>query len=165
MLIQAADQFNVLSVLVVNLCSEVFTERMGGYILIFRTEPVANLFQMLLHCPDTDREYQIIALNALRVRVFKEKVVDLFLNLETANLSGLMLNDIESVAPMRSPTFASITRIVAIRGLGCMQSPMPSYKVFMIVSYCSCVQAVVVFPAILTILLLTDFSSNRQRHC
>ena len=34
-----------------------------------------------------------------------------------------------------------------------------------IVSYCSCVQAVVVFPAILTILLLTDFSSNRQRHC
>ncbi|WP_275957758.1 hypothetical protein [Roseburia inulinivorans] len=31
MLIQAADQFNVLSILVVNLCSEVFTERMGGY--------------------------------------------------------------------------------------------------------------------------------------
>ena len=98
MLIQAADQFNVLSILVVNLCSEVFTERMGGYILIFRTEPVANLFQMLLHCPDTDREYQIIALNALRVRIFKEEVVDLFLDLETANLSGLMLNDIESVA-------------------------------------------------------------------
>ena len=71
---------------------------MGGYILIPRTEPVANLFQMLLHCPDTDREYQIIALNALRVRVFKEKVVDLFLDLETANLSGLMFNDIESVA-------------------------------------------------------------------
>lgn len=71
MLIQAADQFNILSVLVVNLCSEVFTERMGGYILIPRTEPVANLFQMLLHCPDTDRKYQIIALNALRVRIFK----------------------------------------------------------------------------------------------
>jgi hypothetical protein len=53
---------------------------------------------MLLHCPDTDREYQIIALNALRVRIFKEEVVDLFLYLETANLSGLMLNDIESVA-------------------------------------------------------------------
>lgn len=35
----------------------------------------------------------------------------------------------------------------------------------MVVSYCSCVQAVVVFPAILTIPLLTDFSSNRQRHC
>ena len=101
MLIQAADQFNVLSILVVNLCSEVFTERMGGYILIFRTESVANLFQMLLHCPDTDREYQIIALNALRVRIFKEEVVDLFLDLETANLSGLMLNNIESVTGWR----------------------------------------------------------------
>jgi hypothetical protein len=52
---------------------------------------------MFLYCPDTDREYQIIALNTLRVRIFKEKVVDLFLNLETANLSGLMLNNIESV--------------------------------------------------------------------
>ena len=71
---------------------------MGGYIFIPRTKPVADLFQMLLHCPDTDREYQIIALNALRVRIFKEKVVDLFLNLEAANLSGLMFNDIESVA-------------------------------------------------------------------
>ena len=91
MLIQAADQFNVLSVLVVNLCSEVFTERMGGYILIFGTEPVANLFQMLLHCPDTDREYQIIALNALRVRIFKEEVVDLFLDLETAMMIGVFL--------------------------------------------------------------------------
>ena len=101
MLIQAADQFNILSVLVVNLCSEVFTERMGGYILIPRTEPVANLFQMLLHCPDTDRKYQIIALNALRVRIFKEEVVDLFLNLETANLSGLMLNNIKSVTGWR----------------------------------------------------------------
>ena len=98
MLIQAAKQFNVLSVLVVNLCSEVFTERMGGYILIPRTEPVANLFQMLLHCPDTDREYQIIALNTLGIRILKEKVVDLFLHLEAANLSGLMLNNIESVA-------------------------------------------------------------------
>lgn len=70
---------------------------MSGYIFIPRTEPVTNFFQMLLHCPDTDRKYQIIALNALRVRIFKEKVVDLFLNLEAANLSGLMLNNIESV--------------------------------------------------------------------